>query len=631
MISTIQVSDIRCLDAAALDLSEPVTLVLGDNGTGKSTLAAAVEYGLLGTCEWTDMRGAGYAALLRYGAKSGKVALTIGDLAIERTMWAKKSALTVGNDDGDKARGTLAAMLPEPDILRCMLRSGTFIGLPAKGQQDILFSLAGGEVDVAWFKERLGAEEQDALGVALATLVTGPALADALYKAAYDLRSEANGVVKQLAAQVTSDTPSLPPDAQTLENKLGQAVAKAKQDLAAAQEALGKARADHEAIAAAKRRAEVALAEYERATAELEALGDAPEAVDAGAVREANDKVVETQARLDDLSRRMHTAAGTLAALQGQAERLAELDGQCVVAGVICPLSEEDIESLRSGVEEQVDAAQEQFDGLSSQHTEVSFALEEAKKKLHNLNAQAVAITEHEHKRDRAIEARDAAQHRLDAANADAERPCQPIPAVQTAVDEAQAKLDEAEAAHLELSHAMDAHAAHKRIKRELAEAEARAEMLDALVKKLAEGGPLRTEASSGTVGAVLDDINEILEQFAPFEVSLNEDGLRVAHLSGDEAQQSGHVPVRLLSESEKLRVGAAIQVAFARLTGFDFVIVDAADRLDTHNRGPLLGMLLQSGVRALVTATPMNGTRPQAPGLAVYNLADGRAVDARA
>ena len=145
--------------------------------------------------------------------------------------------------------------------------------------------------------------------------------------------------------------------------------------------------------------------------------------------------------------------------------------------------------------------------------------------------------------------------------------------------------------------------------------------MLNELVAKLSPDG-LPAQAMQETVGKVLDAINVALQQFSEFSVQFT-DGLQVLY-SG-----ANPTPVRLLSDSEKLRVGASIQVAFARITGFGFIVVDAADRLDPAGRGALLGMLLDSGVQALVLATPTNGNRPQAPGLAVYDLVDGHAVPA--
>ncbi len=59
-----------------------------------------------------------------------------------------------------------------------------------------------------------------------------------------------------------------------------------------------------------------------------------------------------------------------------------------------------------------------------------------------------------------------------------------------------------------------------------------------------------------------------------------------------------------LLSESEKYRARATLQVALADLDGSDVVIIDAADILDRTGRNGLFKMVKASGLRALICMT---------------------------
>jgi len=165
----------------------------------------------------------------------------------------------------------------------------------------------------------------------------------------------------------------------------------------------------------------------------------------------------------------------------------------------------------------------------------------------------------------------------------------------------------------------------------------------------------LPAQAMRETIGSVVEAINEVLAEFTDFLLVATpgkEFELSVSDVDGV------MLPVRCLSESEKLRVGVGVQVAFAKLPTvpgpngqrkpFGFVVVDAADRCDLANLRGLLAMLLDSGVQALVTSTPLvkrvqdaqpgedgecgwhdETAVPSAEGLAVYRLEDGKVVEA--
>ena len=74
--------------------------------------------------------------------------------------------------------------------------------------------------------------------------------------------------------------------------------------------------------------------------------------------------------------------------------------------------------------------------------------------------------------------------------------------------------------------------------------------------------------------------------------------------LDGELGASLGDRPYILLSDSEKFRVRAVLQVAIADLDGSDVVIVDAADILDRVGRNGLFKLLSGTGMRALVCMT---------------------------
>lgn len=215
------------------------------------------------------------------------------------------------------------------------------------------------------------------------------------------------------------------------------------------------------------------------------------------------------------------------------------------------------------------------------------------------------------------------AQRALEAAPApDAEALQATLAAADEAMQAAAAELRSAEQAQA----AVDAYA---RATAGLDAAEAKAAALDELVGLLGPAG-LQAEAMREQIGDILEVVNDELGAFSDYAIDAEpgEDfRLIVVH-------KGGRRPARLLSRGEQFVVGCALQVAFARLTGLDFVVIDGADQLDGHHRGPLLRMVYESGVQALMTAvpgetvadgeTPIN--YPQGTGIASYWMVDGEA-----
>lgn len=625
MIQSMHVRNIRSLTDARLELSDRVTLALGENGAGKSSLAGAIQYALCGWCEWTDKNGAGFADLITHGEKQASIDLATDIGVVMRTLTPKGSRLSVGERTGEDAQAMLSAKLPDRDLVAAMLSSGQFVGLPAKEQQDILFSLAGGQANAEWFAERLTAEEGEVLKDDLATRLTGSVLADALHKTAYATRTEANRQVKQLQGQASGEAVEVPADAPERAKKVARAIAKAKRELAHRQQQVGKAQGMICAHEAAKRRCEQAQQAFADVKRRREALGGEPEAPDAETVAKLQAMLIEKRAELQAATQRcweLQSEGKTLVAQIADFEGLGQ--GKCVLGGIECPLDAKQRAAAVAQAKGRLAQLEddEQPTALAAE-AEVKRHVEQVERDIREAEEQQARAEQWRTRRDELDREMARAGEELQAANVAYQESPAPAPeTLQRNVAAAEKKVNRLEAEHRELSHILDAASAHKRVQRQLSEAKARAAMLDGLVKKLAPDG-LPAQAMRETVGTVLDAVNEALGQFTDFEIKLDGTDLNVIR-DGD------RTALHLLSESEKLRVGAAIQVAFAKLTGFGFVVVDAADRLDSHNRGPLLRMLLKSGVQALVTATPLNGTRPSAPGLAVYDLADGRAVEAR-
>jgi DNA repair exonuclease SbcCD ATPase subunit len=616
-LTSIRVQNTRCLTDARLSLDD-VTLVLGPNGAGKSTLAEAIRYALTGECGFTTKAGAGAARVIRHGAKVASIDLATDVATIMRTIKASGSTVAVDKLAGDEARAALEVALPAPELLRCMLSSSHFIGLPAKEQQAVLSSLAGQPVDAAWVREQLGDLASEVKDTLEATNLQGPALLDHLHSTAYGARTERNRRVKDLAGQLSGEAPVAV--AEDVLVKLREAKEKASTKLAGAQQKLGAAAAQITAHEKAKAAVEETSKRLARAKEELLNL-EIPEGVP------TDDALVDLQRQVHEADERRRTAETNRAALSGglqatieQHGRLLQLDGRCpFLKDVACPLPAEELSGAVASLQQSINAMQTEEQKLASEAEDAAQSLKALRLQADEANAlrtSAAAATQRH--ADLTADVERLAQ--------EAEVALETYQATPAASRETLEKLvDEADEAYGRADDALQAALGTVRdcniwtnLEKEHAAAEKAAKAIDSVVKALSPGG-LPAKAMQETVGTIVEAVNRVLAEFTDFAllIETGEDfGLSVTH-------RGYPTPLADLSESEKLRVGIALQVAFAHLTGFGFVVVDGADRLDTTNRGPMIGMLLGCGVQALVTATPLNGGRPEAEGLAVYQLTE--------
>jgi exonuclease SbcC len=93
---------------------------------------------------------------------------------------------------------------------------------------------------------------------------------------------------------------------------------------------------------------------------------------------------------------------------------------------------------------------------------------------------------------------------------------------------------------------------------------------------------------------------------------------------------QRGHaLPLKLLSKSEQLRVGIAVQAAIAKTAGLNFLAVDEVDMLDQDNRDLLTGALLEvldqfDQVLLFCTVGDVRPQNPSLPGVKMFWVENG-------
>jgi len=623
--TSLRIQDFRCLTDCRIPLDN-VTMILGPNGSGKSSIAAAIRYALTGECELTDRRGAGIARNIRHGEEQAAIDLVTSGPAIMRTISSKGATVAVDTKAGDDARAALEVLYPAPELLRCMLSSWHFISLPAKEQQSILTQLAGKPVDGAWVLEQLNEQQGASIADLLAqTNLQGPDLLDYLYKGTYGARTELNKRVKATQAAIRTETPEPVTDEEW--GRLDAARNKAHNRLVEAQAAVNGAQTQIAAHQRAKAACEECGETLRRARDALR-LADKPEGApipDAvEAMRAAEKEVAE---ELEAAKAAKAAAKGALEAMLRQAATFRGAGTQCVALETLaCPLTDEQRAEARDGCDRLCNDLQ------SAEHTAAA-TVEDAEARLAAIREQLQEADEAAKRYEQQTRERADAEadiKRLSAENERLTAVYQQTPAADPAtleanVAEAQTAYDAADAAVKAAGETRQAVQDAARARTEHKQAKRAAECMDGIVKALSPAG-LPAQAMAETVGLVVEAINRLLREYTDWQVVIEPGAdFELTVTDGEYV-----TPVSLLSESEKLRVGAAIQVAFAVITEFGFVVVDAADRLDADNRGPLIEMLLDAGeqheLQAVIAATSVKRSAPQAEGLRAYWLTDGAA-----
>ena len=230
---SLYVRDFRRIVEADLIATHPVSVVVGNNGQGKSSLLGAFTVALTGTHpEWLVRRGESLSDLRRAGAKSAGLELTLADvidggapgewrdLRVVRGIGTKAQELAVtveglepftGVENGQAA--ILKALGCTREQLRCALSGGAFLDLDANRQAGFLASLSGSELDAGELQERIDSENHLAsrlLGDLPANL-TGVDLLDAVLKMTTEGRRDEKRERDRLRAVLQTTEAAEPP------------------------------------------------------------------------------------------------------------------------------------------------------------------------------------------------------------------------------------------------------------------------------------------------------------------------------------------------------------------------------------------------------------------------------------
>jgi len=547
-ITSITVTNFQGLRNAALAVSEPVLLVSGDNGAGKSSLLDAISAAFAGQPRRVSLKKE-LGQLVTEGAKKGEAHVAYVDATGEsQAAWMMLP-------------GGKSVVIPDAPFLPFVLDAARFAGLDGKERRKVLFELTGASAGAAEVARRLEAKGADmAKFEKVKPLLRGGF--PAAEGQAKDYAAEARGAWKAITGEAygpqKAETwqPELPPTTVTQEQiaEAAEALADIDGDLADAQQTLGGHKAN--AQAAAQRQARIAEL---REIASLLQRRQEKLGADQARAAEWEPKVAEAQ----------RAAAGEpahdpLACPHCQGQVLMER-GQLVA--YIAPEKVADAEAGRRLTEYQgyLQSAQR---AVANSQRDVDQA-RAAAEQLADLETQAAAVPD-----------------------------ATAIQNAEQAINELRQERDRARARHQAL---LDAHAAIAG--REAAIANAAQHHADVLAWSLIADALASTGIPAEILAGALDPFNDLLSAQAAIS------GWAQVVITPEIEITYGGRLYGLLSESEKWRADTLLAIAIARLSGLRLVLLDRFDVLQPSARPQALKLLLALTRSGDIESAVMAGT----------------------
>lgn len=589
MITRLVISNFAGFDNKQLGFEGGRTLLIGENGSGKTTTQNAIRWLLTGRCRGLDKAGKGVAEMLQ--RDKTKPIVVEGELApingrqvtIQRT-WAEGvgssfTASTFSGTSTEQQDGFLTWLgVPSVDTLVAMLDSEVFFTQAHADAKTVLMELL--RVRVVVGEETLTLED-----------------VDARYESAFNTRKELKGQLKMLG------TPQMPtePAGDLAKTEAGLATLKdiKAKKLVSQAETFGTQKAQQDEL----RRLKAELEDVNRRIHVQLGQGDLPTAQDARQAASVHqvevDRLNVEIAALALPSADELTPPATSAIAQAAALKAHQPKAGCVLSkNVACPVPlkvfKTEAEALEGAANEQrVKVASAQT--VARQHAELGKALAKAKADAEAYRTLAVSLQDYE--------------ARAGKLEAEIERLAIALP-----VDDPAAKVLQEE--------------------------------IDTLTTRIANGEVKRTaqlalkvqhelyQRSANTIAAVksqLEKAEDDVETYGPkgvrlpaleeaikeFDTLLNA-GMRVFGYTLSFTLDPWQIlvngrPLVTFSTSQRLRIGVAMQCAMAQAVRFPLVLVDNLDWLLAEGRQQVLSVVTTSPVEQILMVRAVENSQPAA------------------
>ncbi len=586
ILSNLTLTSFRCYDGIELPLDAPRIYIAAQNGVGKTSLKEVVRWVLTGKAQGLDARGAGVEKLIPVwnGHKAVSAAVTIPSIGtVERTWSATGSSLRVQGWTGttqSQQQALYDKLETAEPFLQAVFDSRTFLALQHADAKALVLSVLNVRIKIG--------DGDDAPVYTLSEL-------DDLYDQAFEDRKAAKVRLKATPVPAKPIPQEFP----------------AKEAVVSRLEELREERDDLQvAIGSVGTERQQLKAELER----IAGLTD-PERPP------FDEQIMDLEERLaimdESLKDAIDVALSPLAVLRSRTEALRAhkpTQGCVIDPDVPCKTPKVNFTNRAKEIEAHfpVEAAPETAPPGTSHRKTLQQELSQLQRKRADFDAK---IEQHVTRR---------AEGPVLTAKLEA---LPDVEAQQTALAEKKTRIQTGEGVLARLIASEKATQAYETALEQRQALEADVNRLEALCEVLGPSG-VRVQALGTRLEEFTKVINSVLLPWGwtvgftldPWQVRVNDR------------------PVDTYSRSEQYRIGVAIQVAVALLSGLNFLIVDELDMLDSGNRDVLMRLLYPLVKDATNPGAPLDqviilGTREPAQPLPVvrnllaYRLSGGGSV----
>lgn len=640
-INSLRIQGLRNHQETAVDLDR-TNIFVGRNGSGKSTIRAAVELALTGrVLEWTDRAGRGADSLVRPGAKKAIIELDTEDLGTIRREVPGGLQVADWTGPATAQQAVLYERLGAPaDVVSAVLNTTEFIRMKPDDQKRMLFDLMGVGFDAGAVREVLAARAPAAVREAVLAQFdaecpvkpgqTGdPGTFERLEKSFRDNRRDAK---KEAASRESALAGLTVPDSPIPADQVEQA----QEQLKALRERQGE-------ILRQTGQADERRARRERLEREIAAIApptgsppeELPDTAGAEKAAEAAGAAAEkSRIAHDKLQEDIRVAEAGRETVERQLQGVLKIKGQCpLVPGgkLACPMTPIEITQLTEALRAERDAKAKEVTQLSARSSKAYNDLETAKRAMtaanHAVSEARAARTAAERRQSElraAAARRETLQAELDtlAGAGDAED-------LKAELQQLAARMEKGEAM---IQSAREAAAAAKRrdeLREGIAVSRVQVDALEWLVEAFGPKG-LPAEILAARVAPVAAKAKETLEQLTGGAYTIDISVSAAGDLSITVTHDGLALPLSYQSTSERMRVGIVLQHVLNSLTGLGLLLVDDAEILDPGNRALLMETILAIAdaydtVIVLATRGEVEPRDPGIEGLAMFEVDAGK------
>lgn len=624
-VKRIELKNFRNYEHLVLDFDQPRTLLIGENGTGKSTLIDAVAYAYLGRCRGVDGKGSGQKDLIRAGADAMQVTVWSDELGpVSRGI-----TLAGSSTSSMKAEMILGQLRTTEGMLTGVLYGRAFFDMHHSDATALLLKL----LDVTVGRDQLPGIDLPA-GTDAVDLPYLEALYDTEYQnraalkktlAAISVPAAPKVVAIDLAGKTLDDLKKQQAAIQTVLRQNQQLAARAEVESVQLQQRIqtGERAEGGQAALVGHRDAHVnMLAEH---TARLTEAVDALKATEAEPFEPVGNlqaQLSETASLSEKISRHILATTGSVPTKAKKKTTIPVEDTtphSCILgAGIECKTPASDFGAAIDQIKAQVKQLEARIHAGTQRAGRIA------------AGQQAVKTAE-----------RDVAYHEGQIKAADDK-----IAAAKTAADElpqlrqrlqevhqslttANGHVGEGEraVAHLtdqvgQLAAYDQAVKAHQTGVKKQADMQAQVDESERKVELLGPNG-VRKTALQTALADFEDVINAALDAFG-FVLRIQAEGKGLAIKVQTPMTGEAFLPYALLSDGQKLWTGLAFQLALAAVSGLDFCIIDGAETVVGTNRGLLTGLVMGAPVGQVIIAMAKGDHEPapELDGLQVVRVA---------